>query len=654
VCYTLWRNHTKPEITLEDYSRLGKRTSSLPIAQQILYRRVEDELKEIDNEQDLLLVARLLPALCTQERTKQLWELGPLAEYLGAAPERIERLLPRLHSAGIVRTTPRDTQVRIELAHDYLVEGLSRLARRVELIWPRKALTSALQRYISKQQLATPSDLDVITARAGDLEMDPKESEFLFRSSLELGIETRRWFDVALSQGIDTWKILTDRVEIEDPPAYFAVQLLGRLKDDDNALKLLERLLPRADLASTAIEALGDMQTVRALDVLEQVLSIPRWRPNLRVVFDRLARSNDETIAVRARKLLSRSDEPQTRPPSRTARRFAGDWESRRFARDRESHPSPVDSQLSVPYSMIEKLLSAGRFIPFLGGGISHSFRTAGTAGRTDASLGLPDGAQLGRYLAERSGFPTFDDGDSDDLSRVASYLRAQENDRTPLYKLLRSTYEREYPMTPLHKYLATVPAPLLIVTTNYDDLLERAFVEQGRRFEVVVVSPTAGKELENSLMCYSNSGEPRFISPDQMVTDPESTAVIYKILGSFNRGSPKFDNYVITEEDHLELAFRLGTHRGFPTQFARYFRTRPFLFLGYSVGHWTRRMLITLLRDVSKSTEVHRSSLSIQLHPSEFERGFWGGHGVKVFDVPVDEFVRSLQGFEDSISDLL
>ena len=64
-----------------------------------------------------------------------------------------------------------------------------------------------------------------------------------------------------------------------------------------------------------------------------------------------------------------------------------------------------------------------------------------------------------------------------------------------PLYEKLREVFDADYPPSSLHRLLARLPAllresgaeeQLLVLTTNYDDLVERAFEDAGERFDVV------------------------------------------------------------------------------------------------------------------------------------------------------------------------
>lgn len=63
-----------------------------------------------------------------------------------------------------------------------------------------------------------------------------------------------------------------------------------------------------------------------------------------------------------------------------------------------------------------------------------------------------------------------------------------------PLHDQLHDVFDADYSIGPLHKFLATLPARLrlagrprvcpLVLTTNYDDALERAFGDAGEPFD--------------------------------------------------------------------------------------------------------------------------------------------------------------------------
>ena len=109
----------------------------------------------------------------------------------------------------------------------------------------------------------------------------------------------------------------------------------------------------------------------------------------------------------------------------------------------------------------------------------------------------IPDANALAHWLAR---FVSLEDSDAD-LLRVSQYLETTLG-WEELYHRLHQVFEPEPTRTTVHEFLAALPKQLrdasstspeldirdriLIVTTNYDDALERAFDAAGEPFDVV------------------------------------------------------------------------------------------------------------------------------------------------------------------------
>src|SRR5918992_5162382 len=139
-------------------------------------------------------------------------------------------------------------------------------------------------------------------------------------------------------------------------------------------------------------------------------------------------------------------------------------------------------------YLQLSDLIAAGEVVPFLGAGANMCDRPDETP--WEAGRFLPSGVELAAELAERSRYPA---RDNYDLLRVSQYVDAVLGERQ-LYRYLRAIFAVDYPPNSLHHFLAAMPALLreqgspqpLVITTNYDDLVERAFVERGEPYDVV------------------------------------------------------------------------------------------------------------------------------------------------------------------------
>jgi len=298
---------------------------------------------------------------------------------------------------------------------------------------------------------------------------------------------------------------------------------------------------------------------------------------------------------------------------------------------------NPDLQQLSPPYQLIYDSLNQGRVIPFLGAGASYNRDAFPESGQPADRISLPTAHELANYLAHKSEFPS---GETIDLAKVAQYY-SLIGGRTPLYRELHRIFDRDFPLAPLHNFLAGIDRPLLIITTNYDDLIERAFRKQGRSFEVV--THTTDPDLGDRILWLEHAGTaPREISPNKLDIDLSATTVIYKMHGTVDRGKPDRDQYVITEDDYVDFLVRMTKNKAIPAIFAEPFQSSHFLFLGYSLRDWNLRVILNRIQhDLRRPSDI--TSWGIQHQPSLMERKFWQKRGVEVYDLLLNEFVRDL-----------
>jgi SIR2-like domain len=298
-------------------------------------------------------------------------------------------------------------------------------------------------------------------------------------------------------------------------------------------------------------------------------------------------------------------------------------------------------SELSPPYPLIRDGLRQGRVIPFLGAGASLGMHKRDTPRDQSARKHLPTAAVLARYLARKTRFPH---REPRDLAKVAQYYKVIGGS-DPLHRDLHGIFDRDYPLTLLHTFLADVPRPLLIVTTNYDDLIERAFSANGRLYDVVIhaTDPSIGDRV---LWWPHTEHQPREVPTNKVDVDLQTVTVIYKMHGTVDRREPKRDQYVITEDDYIDFLVRMTRNKAIPTVFADPFQTRHFLFLGYGLRDWNLRVVLNRIeKDFEKGMHRRRgiTSWAIQYKPSPLEKRFWQEHGVEVFDMMIAEFVERL-----------
>lgn len=309
------------------------------------------------------------------------------------------------------------------------------------------------------------------------------------------------------------------------------------------------------------------------------------------------------------------------------------------------------------PYGEIADLLKKGEVVPFLGAGVNFGARPAPNA-RWDAreSNFLPSGVELSRFLADVSNFPSENEDEITDLAKVSSYF-VETSARRRLRERLHNIFDRDFEPASIHNYLAEIgrSTPLLIVTTNYDDLTEQAFSRLNLPFDLVI-HPTDRKDVEASVLWWKHgSEEPEAVPPNQLFIDLKRTTVIYKMHGTVDRATAKWDSYVITEDDYIDFLSRMTGQTAVPAQFMRHFRTRHFLFLGYGLRDWNLRVVLKNLRTVlpavdeasqpaNDDMEEELRSWAIQFRPSDLETELWNARKVKIYDVDINEFVDKLR----------
>jgi SIR2-like domain len=301
------------------------------------------------------------------------------------------------------------------------------------------------------------------------------------------------------------------------------------------------------------------------------------------------------------------------------------------------------------PYDTIRAALEAGRVIPFVGAGASLVGRPEGASWTEDAAF-PPRAAELSRLLAQEAQFQDVSDDprDREDLLKAAAYFE-QQSGREELRFRLHQVLSRSHPPGRLHQFLAALTNLRLIVTTNYDTLLERAFAAAGQPFDLVV-HPKDSDEVGNSILWRrAGESEPTTILYDElekMQIDLQTTRVVYKMHGSVDdRARGELDNFIITEDDYIDFLSRMTTGTAVPKSFLRYFRGRSFLFLGYSLADWNLRVV---LRNLGREFEAQsqrpgRKHWAIQDRPSGIEQWLWQSRGVNVYDLRIEEFLDGL-----------
>ena len=302
-------------------------------------------------------------------------------------------------------------------------------------------------------------------------------------------------------------------------------------------------------------------------------------------------------------------------------------------------------------FASVMRSMSEGQVVPLLGAGVNLCDRPSGQA--WELGHYLPNGSELADYLAQTFYFPEVEERN---LLRVSQYVVTKEG-KGPLYFELRKLFDANYPVTPVHGFFAGLPGRLrergtpkyqVILTTNYDDALERAFDEANEPYDVVWY--IADGEPRGKFWHRPPGGtEPTVIerpnSYDGLAVDERT--VILKIHGAVDRQNADRDSYVITEDHYIDYLTKTDIGQLIPAELLVKLTHSHFLFLGYSMQDWNLRVI---LRRIWGQQALDWKSWAIQKDPNEIERQLWKAREVDVLDVPLEEYITGLDGvFRDS-----
>ena len=322
------------------------------------------------------------------------------------------------------------------------------------------------------------------------------------------------------------------------------------------------------------------------------------------------------------------------------------------------------------PFDWIAKDLRGGKCIPFLGAGAS--------AFPKEVNAKPPSASALALELAKESMYPPYQTireaaGSSDSAARerllratvdcenlmlVSSWVEHGLGDRSRLDEKLREHLADEHkplPFNALHDLLARVAQqrPMAVITTNYDDLIVSALVQQKVPFDLFVVAidrPAVEGRVQGTTL-FRRDGEDDLtpVTGEHQLLDLEllrgqvrlKRTALFKIHGHIDRKRSSDDTFVITEEDYVAFLGRMNSGDSvIPADLVTLMQSRTLLFLGYGLRDWNFRVLLDRLNR-SRLQPKRSYAISHDIEPAEGE--LWAARKVVVFKADLNEFVPRL-----------
>jgi len=347
--------------------------------------------------------------------------------------------------------------------------------------------------------------------------------------------------------------------------------------------------------------------------------------------------------------------EPQKRA-TRTADLVAL-TQNRAFVPPLLQRPRPARTAIDVPaaddghYRMMAS--GADKLVVFLGARVNSDDREEPWS----AGSGMPpDDRDLARYLASRVGL----ENEAPHLAEVAQYVVARRGE-LELFDWVRQALVGSAP-GPVHRYLAQLPARLggrfqMIVTSQLDVALERAFTEAGQEFDVAIYM-APGTEHEGKFVHVPWEGRERLIDKPNVYTEFPIVAggcslrrtVIVRTNGAVDdlaSGFPWEENYVITDNHYIGYMSGGSAEEDIPGQILAKLRRSNYLFLGYAIDDWRHRVF---LQRIWKGLRLGRAKYwAVEHEPDALEKDLWNTTGVQLYRSSLTGYFRGLYEFIDN-----
>ena len=263
-------------------------------------------------------------------------------------------------------------------------------------------------------------------------------------------------------------------------------------------------------------------------------------------------------------------------------------------------------------------------------------------AGKVTVVVGS-DSEPLASELARRFGV----DAATPELARVSQAV-AVLNGAGPLYDALHSLVGSDGEPTPVHRFLAGLPALLreraggqpLLVTTGYELALERALDLTGEPYDTVCY--LASGEMRGSFCHISPSGAATVVERPNSYTadlDLDARTVLLHLQGRIDESTERaWESFAVTEDDFIHYA---NVARRLPVALAARLRRTHLLLLGYTLSTWTLRVV---LERFWGSDPLPYRSWSVHAGPQPLEREFWRRRDVEVIDMAPAAYVAELE----------
>lgn len=680
VCDSIWRIKSKRRISLSKYK---KRFVNV---EKLLDCRLEEDIENNLNNEEIELFEKLLPELSTKQGTKYIREIDELNKTLKIENNLLKDLVNKLEKIGLIKESLRFEGYYIEWISDYLAERTDYLRRRVRYLSLNRLLKSAIEKaqetkkeigknkasqelvifsneqlerlYFSKSDFKKISkDLDLL------VELNIEEAAYLLTSALEHGNEKEKdfdgrtymikWFDKATLSGLKIWDILEKKIADETSrpiQAINAIQLLADL-ESKKAMAILESALQKRIYPEFIIHAIFERDTDENFKILKQasgqnelirfVLREIREKNNIdcrtistvKILENILENKKYSAEAYEILKLFLQKEPAEVAIKSKTV---LEKWKKGLQKIEKIKYvPSKVDMQRKYQtvwndevWETIILKIKQNYCTPFFGVGASYPTLTLNR--------------EISEELAKKYEYPLVD---KYNLLHVSQYV-ANETDTKSLkmevQTLLLKKMKEYNSSNELYKIFAQLPFPVYI-TTNYDNYLFQAINTSGKepKFEYSRWNSFIS-DLEKYI---DGSFEPTIANP-----------LVYHLYGMLD--IPQ--SIVLTEDDYIEFLLLLSKDlfSMIPHRIIRSLSATTHLFIGYDLEDITFRNLYksitSSLDNALRQENIFIQERSKEKYNKQIEEELNNIKGVAKYLKIKESFIRNIESYIEQLINII
>lgn len=304
-----------------------------------------------------------------------------------------------------------------------------------------------------------------------------------------------------------------------------------------------------------------------------------------------------------------------------------------------EKPKTAVNNGSATNYKAFAKRVIAGDVVLFVGSELAREYENE-----------APTESDFIKQLAKRADFEGFQGS----FSSIAEYYRLNKDyGETLLLEELRGSLATECESPNLYRLLAQIDRPLILVSSAYDDALERSFDKAGKRYVELtsLVQRCDGHDIGHMVVRYSDKAEPEVYQPIEEEISrfrwfEEGRSLIFKIRGTCGDGKVEHDyqreSLTLAESDYF--TFARFAEKMIPAYLAKHFKNKGFLFVGFSPKSWEERLLVNALLARREKVYAKEPPYTVGTANDPLEAAYWMSQHVQQHDMDMlklDEYLE-------------